>query len=142
MLHHDYPERLVRVKLLVDHHVDVNLASRGSKPLIQTGCQNDRASGMVLLKAGANPREHESNGFRKVVHFLVAQGKLFEPDDEDGSALKAWIIAHGESLKAARLEEERFTSMYEAALPAPDSAAKKIRDQIISERENRRSIGY
>jgi hypothetical protein len=134
-----YPTRLERVQILIDKGANLNryCEYRKSYPAMEAVKNQNYDVALLLLKAGANPKQYQPDDVWKLIHFLLQQEpsvKNYESDRAaDFHSLVKWLEQHGENVEEARNEKAIIDSKFKKAMIPEDHA--RIRNQIIKERE-------
>ncbi len=127
-----------RVKLLVANKANLNhyCAYKLAYPVMQAVQIGHYDLALFLLQAGANPHLYQPDGTRKLIHIVLREQRnlqhLKEPVVAQYEALVDWLKQHGETIDAARADEQRWAKMYANAF-TPE-AHGKLTKQIIAER--------
>jgi hypothetical protein len=136
-----YSDARVRVELLVTKGADVNhyCQYKGGTPTM-LAVQNDLFdTALFLLQSGADPELFRPDGTEKLAHFVVRKERRlsdFRPQlAADYRALVEWLERNGESLAAARADQEAWDERFKKALEPSDHA--RIRQQIIRDQKRR-----
>jgi len=127
------PEKIKKVKFLIDQGVDLNhIDGMGYTPAMGALGQFNLAR--MILEAGADPRAYHADQIQRLIHILARRGRErqgWSPElRQDFDALVQCLEDHGESLQAAKEDIKRWDSF------SGEEFRKKV-DSEIAERKRR-----
>ncbi|WP_158521207.1 ankyrin repeat domain-containing protein [Fuerstiella marisgermanici] len=131
------PDVKQRVQILIDNGADLNALDSSGHPPVRMAVMWFRQFDVALklLKAGATPSIYRPRSNSKLVHAVESAGQEVETmsDSQRKSfiALEAWLREAGEDLKAARMDNARWSEWIRTL--APSEYRKRI-DREVAER--------